>query len=398
MRHDQTNWLIHFVRDRDVEQDYAVAKTEEEFDFLVGNELEADAPAFSVLLNIIKIGLKPYYSFRNGITTIYGGEPAICITEMPIYSFAQYVKKRNDEKKVSAYGIAVLKKDFYRAGGRPVIYGTTSECKFEHNDPLYRVLDQSVLGLSEQYRYVAYSLSDDKWIDWSHEREWRWCPSCFPSAEIWDAYDSFAGLPLFVPQEEGGFFSQIAIIVWSSEEAKKVRKELTGYYLAGTNNYDAIFCRNIIQNSKIIILEEVINAVEKDRNINCQTIEGLSKACLAEPILIHGNNNMLQDNINHAFSLASELLSKEAETRQDIMGYCGYADIVTEDVEMAEVQYMIKNNLAYGPYDGVVCLRLSYNGKHSQSIDFNEAIYKKAIEVFHERFPHIQFYVRSRPD
>jgi hypothetical protein len=118
----------------------------------------------------------PGYSFRNGRTTIYGGQPAICTTEMPLYSFAQYVRSRADTAKVSAYGIAFLKKEFYAAGGRPVLYGLSIDNpQFVEDRPTARVFHDSVLPRAEQYRYVAHNPSGmDKWVDWSHEREWRW--------------------------------------------------------------------------------------------------------------------------------------------------------------------------------------------------------------------------------
>jgi hypothetical protein len=52
MRHDHTSWLIHFVRDRNLDQDFP-GDTEEEFDHFPGGELEADADAFYVLETII---------------------------------------------------------------------------------------------------------------------------------------------------------------------------------------------------------------------------------------------------------------------------------------------------------------------------------------------------------
>jgi hypothetical protein len=113
MRHDHTRWLTHFVRDRLPEQDFP-GESEDEAAYFEGGELEPDADAFSVLKTIIRLGgIIPGYSFRSGRTTIYGGRPAVCATEMPLYSFAQYVQSRNDPAKVSAYGIAFLKSEFY---------------------------------------------------------------------------------------------------------------------------------------------------------------------------------------------------------------------------------------------------------------------------------------------
>ena len=123
MRHDHTDWLIHFVRDRFPEQDFP-GETEEKYNHWVGGELEPDAGAFQVLKTIIRLGgLYPGYSFRSGKTTLFGGSPVVCATEMPIYSFASYAKERSQSQSVSAYGIAFLKTEFFEAKGRPVIYG-----------------------------------------------------------------------------------------------------------------------------------------------------------------------------------------------------------------------------------------------------------------------------------
>src|SRR5438105_15895287 len=98
MRHDYTKWLTHFVRDRIPEQDFP-GDSEEVSGRFQGDELEPDASAFAVLKTIIPLGgIAPGYSFRNGRTTIYGGQPAVCA---------------NDSGKVSAYGIAFLKPEFY---------------------------------------------------------------------------------------------------------------------------------------------------------------------------------------------------------------------------------------------------------------------------------------------
>ena len=229
MRHDQTNWLIHFVRDRDPEQDFP-CEDENSTYYYAGGELELDAPAFSILKTIIRLGgLIPGHSFRNGRTTIYGGNPAICATEMPIYAFANYVKQRNDSDKVSAYGIAFLKKEFYVAGGRPVIYGlSTDSVKYKINNSTMRIFEDSALPIHEQYRYVAYNPSGKKWLDWSHEREWRWIlqnkeQDYIVCKDAMGTYDMAAGLPLFTGVENEGFFTKLCIIVWNKEEAVEIQ-------------------------------------------------------------------------------------------------------------------------------------------------------------------------------
>ena len=406
MRHDQTNWLIHFVRDRDCEQDYPV-ETEEEYESLVGGELEPDASAFSVLMNIIKVGLKPYYSFRNGKTTIYGGTPAICATEMPIYSFAQYVRDRRNTKKVSAYGVAFLKDEFFAAGGRPVIYGTTApNVRLEINEYNYRVIDQSVISQEEQYRYVAYNPSGDRWIDWSHEREWRWRDNDNPDATIHYQNSDFcmdesSGLPLFTSKLDGGFFSKLAISVWSKEESKEVKEELTGYYLAQSNNYGVEFSQDVIKNTVIIILEEVINAVEVNNLINSQTIEGLQQANLLEPIIIHNNLELQREIVENSLQLAEKeglIASVKYKEKRHAHGPCGFSNVITFDVTSPEIQFMLANGYASGPFDGEVHIKFNGSWSFSQCLNYKDFISDSMKDSLNKSFPHISFYVSSRLD
>ncbi len=73
MRHDHTDWLIHFVRDRVPDQDF-IGDEDEYLGLGPGGELESDADAFSVLRTIVRLGgIIPGYSIRNGRTTLYGG-------------------------------------------------------------------------------------------------------------------------------------------------------------------------------------------------------------------------------------------------------------------------------------------------------------------------------------
>lgn len=379
MRHDHTAWLTHFVRDRVPEQDFP--GDEEEARYFEGGELGPDDDAFTVLKTIIRLGgLTPGYSFRKGRTTIYGGQPAVCATEMPLYSFAEYVRSRGDAGKVSAYGISVLKSEFYAAGGRPAIYGLSTDAPtMTRNDPYCRVFDETTLPKAEQYRYVAYNPSGgDTWIDWSHEREWRWAPHVKERDRIWmldhnGCYDFKPGLPIF----QGAPFSRVCVIVWTREEAEEIRELLTGFYLAGSNNYDTPFDRALINRSKIIVLQDVIAAVEEDGRIQAQTIEGLEAADLLKPIEIAAPPPNAEAIVNRAMkragSAAKAAIFKFTAEHGLGGGYCGRADAITYEVTSPIVQYMLKENRASGPYDGRVWIHFPQDYPFSQSIDYHEA-------------------------
>lgn len=373
-----------------------------------GGETEIDADAFTVLKTIIRLGgLIPGYSFRGGRTTIYGGKPAICATEMPLYSFAQYAKSRNDTEKVSAYGIAFLKSEFYAAGGRPAIYGLSSgTTTFERNDPLVRILSPEILPLSEQYRYVAYNPSQaGKWVDWSHEREWRWIARDADMDEVWvqdhnGTYGSIPALPLFKGSLDGRQFTKLCVIVWNNEEANEIRKLLTSFYLAGSNNYETPFDLNLIEQSAIIVLEDVIKAVEGGK-IAEQTIEGLEQAKFLSPIAVAKPPENAEAIVLAAMVMAGAAAKAAVEKFSSKHGmgngYCGFAHATTQDVTAPIVQYLLSTGDASGPYDGSVWIEYPHNYAHSQSLDYNAAGCKAAAKALSKALG-IQVYVETRLD
>jgi hypothetical protein len=389
VRYDHTRWLTHFVRDRVPEQDFPDDGVKD----WVGGEIGPDADAFSVLTAIIRLGgITPGYSFRNGRTTVYGGRPAICATEMPLYSFAQYVQKRNDPGKVSAYGIAFLKTEFYQAGGRPVLYGLSIDNpKFVEDKPKRRIFDDSVLPRAEQYRYVAYSpLGARKWVDWSHEREWRWVLKnkerdtiCAIGGD--GCFDFAPALPIFRGELEGGLFSRVCIIVWTHEEAAQIRELLTGFYLAGNNNYDTPFDKKLIERSRIIVLQDVIDLVETGKALKAQTIEGLQAANLLKPITITAppvNAETIAKAALEKAGLAAKAGVAAYMAKHGVEGlYCGWANAVTYDITSPIVQYLLKAGSASGPYDGRVHIDFPQDYAPSQSLDYNEAGVNAACAV-----------------
>lgn len=407
MRHDHTQWLIHFVRDRNPEQDFP-GEDENGVEMLSGGELEVDARAFAVLKTIIRLGgLIPGYSFRSGRTTIYGGKPAVCATEMPIYSFAAYAQSKADPSKVSAYGVAFLKSEFFSAGGRPAIYGLSSErVKCAENGERRRILDVSVLPLEEQYRYVAYNPLEAHWIDWSHEREWRWIArdedlDRICCADASGCPDGRPGLPLFQGRLDGRAFSKLRIIVWTREEAQEVQELLTGFYLAESNNYCTPFDTDLIKSSAIIILQEVVAAVEQGRDLNAQTIEGLEEAGLVAPIKIHPPPEGARERVLDVFSLASAAGKAAAvdyiSRHPSDTGFCGFAYAVTHEVTNPMVQYMVLNGFASGPYDGVVHLDVPVDWPSWQSIDYQEHVFAAVVAVLEQQLG-LDVYRKSRSD
>lgn len=391
MRHDHTDWVTHFVRDRLPDQDFP-GDDAEESGYYHGGELEPNAEAFSVLKAIIRLGgITPGYSFRGGRTTIYGGQPAVCATEMPLYSFAQYARNRGDSAKVSAYGISFLKSEFYQAGGRPVIYGLSiDKPPFVENTSTRRIFHESVLPVAEQYRFVAYNPSgSSKWVDWSHEREWRWVPQDEEQDEIWaqgydGTFDSTPALPLFKGRLEGRPFSRVCIIVWTKEEANEIREMLTGFYLAGSNNYDTPFDKKLIAASRIIVLQDAVDLVEGGKDLEAQTIEGLQAANLLAPIALPdppANAVVLVKDAMEKAGAAAKAAALAYFQKYGDNGYCGYANAVTYEVTSPIVQYMLKEGLASGPFDGRVHINFPKDYPACQTLDYDEAACEAAAQV-----------------
>lgn len=391
MRFDHTNWLIHFVKEREYGQLETDDDTED--DYLAdpfGGELYDEASAMSVLETIIKLGgIFPGHSIRNGKTTLYGGKPVICATEMPIYAFARYAREAGNN--VSSYGIAFLKSEFYSAGGRPVIYGISGKnFSYLTANSRERIIDPAIIPIHEQYRYVAYSPTKTSWNDWSHEREWRWTHQGREEHQIYaqsqlEYFDAAPGLPLFLGTENGGDFSKLAVIVWTTKEAEEIQKLLTSYYLAGYNNYETQYSTALIARSKIIILETVLSAVERDRSLNAQTIEGLEQGQLLEPIVVHADTSHFQPLIDKAMAEVQrecQIVADEfVATFPADVDICGYASIVTYEITNPIVQQIVRCGLGSGPHDGKVIVRIPRILPLRQGLTYNEAIAEKAEEV-----------------
>ena len=54
-------------------------------------------------------------------------------------------------------------------------------------------------------------------------------------------YGPTPALPVFKGRIDGRQATRVCIIVWTQEEAEGIRRSLTGFYLAGNNNYDTRF-------------------------------------------------------------------------------------------------------------------------------------------------------------
>ncbi|POP65565.1 cytoplasmic protein [Pseudomonas syringae] len=115
------------------------------------------------------------WSYRNERPTIYGRSPAVCFTDMPLAAFVQSSNERLARgENVGRYAFMIPKAAMFGLGARPVIYGLSQDVRERQDTAPFRIIEIDRLPLAEQYRYVAYNIADDRTIDWTHEREWRW--------------------------------------------------------------------------------------------------------------------------------------------------------------------------------------------------------------------------------
>lgn len=277
-RFDLSDWVTHFIHDRDPDNDpnyifgegeefhfpyHADKEVDKRFDILrITDELriEPDAPAISVLLKILQDGfLEVGWAFRGGVPTIYGPRAACCFTEMPLYALIDYATQRADNESVRPYGIALLKRELFAVGGRSVIYGISRGHKELQADvvcPRY-LLPECGIAEHEQYRYVATNLRRDPPMDWTHEREWRWC-------DVNDQYEC-PGLPIWVGTHP--LFSTVLIIVPTQSEADRVMDRIKELYDSPVNQIEMPYIRQLLRSTRVVALEAIATA-----GINKETI------------------------------------------------------------------------------------------------------------------------------
>jgi hypothetical protein len=175
IRFDLSDYLIHFFRDVDLASDSGIAFPEH-----MGwhNRFEDTLlPANFLLRAALRSGrLWSTWSYRGGKRTVFGPDPAVCFTEMPIAAFLYAGKaRRANGEAMSPLALAFPKRTLQHLGARAAIYGLSNDVRLppgEDGGP--RLLPEHRLPLQEQYRYVSHVYEDSKMVDWMHEREWRW--------------------------------------------------------------------------------------------------------------------------------------------------------------------------------------------------------------------------------
>jgi len=406
MRHDLSDWLIHFVHNRNPENDpdlffdqgdgcefplHADHQRHGELEHWFLNDrdyaLPDDADAHSIIKKILRDGhIRAGWSFRGRRATIYGPRPAVCFTEMPLHSLLVYAAQSRQRGNVDSYGIALLKSEVFRAGGRPVIYGLSGsheECG-EHDWP--RQLAPSCgIAEHEQYRYVATNLGGNRRIDWTHEREWRW-------SDVADEC-SVPGLPAFLV-DAGPTFSQAIIIVQTSEEASGLLDVLRTLYDAEYGEYDDHYSKTTLSNTRVIAIEEVISSVGDIRTLR---LEDVPEGCRLQftdvsppPEFVSRVSQVLNEARETALAAAS--VWRDTHDRRDVFGFA--YTMLSEPQSMLTAALVELDHVHIHGLIGYSIKPLSLLGT-SGMLGEEEAAVDAAITVLKREFPETTFWCRT---
>lgn len=407
-RPDLSDWVIHFVHDRnpsvDVSQWRELLLGEDGRgnvlslrDFPEGEWYEAgDAPAYWVLERVLEVGyLQAGWSFRNEKATVYGPRPAVCFTEMPLSALVSYARARGDQGLVHSYGIAVRKRQLFEHGGRPAIYGLSSPHReAENSDPEVlsgpRLLaDECGISTTEQYRYVATSLAGATWIDWTHEREWRWpLDACIASAP---------GLPIWLTESEVDY-SDVVVIVKTAEEANRFEGKLVAARDAKRTNWDRAYDIQRLRRTRVLALEE---ATRSEDSIDDLLLHARSIAEVAEPTATDVKR------VNQAICRArgaAERAARDATAtwprakNGHIADLFGFAYVVAHDGRSAEVQALVREGHARSHGDSGYFIPITEIAPSiGPTIGVRTAAARAAADSLQEDLG-VSFYVETRDD
>lgn len=419
-RIDLSDWLIHFVHRRNPDNDpnwlYADtgdfahfpwhadsavnAKFEDWYKRDAEYGLEPDALPVGVICKILHDGhLRSGWSFRRRRATIYGPRAAVCFTEMPLHALINYAALRRDEANVAVYGVCLPKHEVFAAGARPVIYGLTGKHEESGAWDWPRILAPSC-GISEgeQYRYVATNLAGQKRIDWTHEREWRWC----------DTFDRYAvpGLPIWLANQPHRF-SQALILVNTDDEAEGLLNKIAQLHDAGGTDWDEEYNRKLLANTGVICVEDVVKAVppEKVGSLRIEDIPPARHMKFNRPEPSASIMERVQRAIERAKVVAEEAAKKfreelVAKHGSHMVGPHGFASVMLFDpqseVTAAFLRLGMLSVYASGGYT-IRALAPAVMGRGLllwESVDAAEA----ASAVLEKEFPDSVFWVSTQLD
>ncbi|MEX0363078.1 MAG: hypothetical protein AB3N10_19035, partial [Allomuricauda sp.] len=331
------------------------------------------------------------YSFRNGKTTLFGGDPVICLTEMPLNSFLKYASSRRKDS-IDTYGIAITKKAAFKYGARPVIYGLShSNFSYIENTQTKRILPDDILPIQEQYRLVSHNL-DEKRIDWTHEREWRikkkGLDKYITSVEYGMELPELEILNIF---EEESYCEEVILIVQTSEEADELFDIVVTLKDSGSNNYSNEFLPNKVS---IVVVDNI-----KKEDIDAVKIDNISKECYFE-VQIEELSQTEKDLLNKTLKIAKGDISIAAETEfhkttslslnehGHYNDLCGFASIMCFSPRNKYLREMLNLGIASSYGEGYIIKAIGNVNKY-QSVTYHEFIADKVCKFLNEKLDNV---------
>src|SRR5258706_51606 len=126
-RYDLSDRLIHFFRSVDPNHpDTPVLPDHWSFSSLENFDVPL-SPFFLMRNAVRQARIWATWSVRSGRRTIYGPDPAVCFTEMPIAAFVEAgIARAKRGEAMSPYGLVFEKATVFEHGARPVIYGLSA--------------------------------------------------------------------------------------------------------------------------------------------------------------------------------------------------------------------------------------------------------------------------------
>lgn len=383
-RGDMSHYLFHGVRMPN-EHDYLEKERDLYYPLLEGNELSNE---FDVLKNIIEEGgLRGSLSYRKGKPTVYGGIDVICFTEMPLINLLEYVEIRNDRSKISEYGIAILKKDAFKFGARPVISGLSiSEEEFIWEDSKNRVISEGLLPRNEQYRYVK--LTTD--IDWTHEREWRMkvdrnralkeelfiksLNGIYPTEYV-------NGVNIFCSE----YFTKCIIIIKTEEEAKEifdiVHRQLDSGYCIGGGEFTTNIEYLILDKAKALMQEDVSYSNIESLPDTVYYKHAFKELCIREKEKV---DNALKKCFDKALIFANDFINNPThELDESGAGYkdtAGYTYVGTYNSKHSIVRYLREKNMITNTNNFYSICNVMNKAPFKQGLCYHQYIAEKQAE------------------
>src|SRR5258708_8572757 len=121
-----------------------------------------DYSAYKNLVSILRTGRIFGSSPSKGF--IKGGSKATCFMDVPFQALKYVLTPENADPqnpRYEPYGIVLTKQWAYSSGCRPVLYLSNEETT------------ELCIPTRELWRVVRFEVTQEGWISWVHEREWR---------------------------------------------------------------------------------------------------------------------------------------------------------------------------------------------------------------------------------